>query len=242
MFNSLNITNYNNVNGLTYIKGMIGISIILTIFGQTYIALVNLPMREYGIWDFHEIISDFLYIIIFIGYRYSPRLLFSCSGYTLVYKYLCYIEQEQGYYFLKFVFLQSYKYILLFIVLIIFRYSMYYINIMLRQEKRPVWEVFKYFIDKEDNFFRRLFTFLFQIRENGKEMKQNLILYFYIPINEIFFFLFGTILISLGYKYKLRIDLIILILFFLIYAGKIIIYLFYWYPKYNYLTTIDYYL
>ena len=242
LFNSLNITNYNNVNGLTYIKGMIGISIILTIFGQTYIALVNLPMREYGIWDFHEIISHFLYIIIFIGYRYSPRLLFSCSGYTLVYKYLCYIEQEQGYYFLKFVFLQSYKYILLFIVLIIFRYSMYYINIMLRQEKRPVWEVFKYFIDKEDNFFRRLFTFLFQIRENGKEMKQNLILYFYIPINEIFFFLFGTILISLGYKYKLRIDLIILILFFLIYAGKIIIYLFYWYPKLNYLTTIDYYL
>ena len=32
----------NNVNGLTYIKGLLGISMILYIFGQTFIALFNL--------------------------------------------------------------------------------------------------------------------------------------------------------------------------------------------------------
>ena len=62
------------------------------------------------------------------------------------------------------------------------------------------------------------------------------------PINEIFFFIVGTILISLGYKFKLRIDLIILALIVIIYATKIIFHLIYWYPKRNYLTTIDYYL
>jgi hypothetical protein len=116
LFNfSLNNTNYNSVNGLTYIKGLIGISIILTIFGQTFVALINLPMKEYGIWDYYQIIGNPLYTIIFIGYRYSPRILFSCSGYSLIYKYLCYIEQEQGLYFLKFLFIQSYKYILLYL-------------------------------------------------------------------------------------------------------------------------------
>ena len=48
LFNfSLNNTNFNNFNGMTYIKGLIGISVILTIGGQTYIALVNLPTRVY---------------------------------------------------------------------------------------------------------------------------------------------------------------------------------------------------
>ena len=243
LFNfSLNNTNYNSVNGLTYIKGLIGISIILTIFGQTFVALINLPMKEYGIWDYYQIIGNPLYTIIFIGYRYSPRILFSCSGYSLIYKYLCYIEQEQGLYFLKFLFIQSYKYILLFIVLIFFRYSIYFINIILRQTKRPIWEIFKYYIDKEDTFFIRLFSFLFNIKEDGNEMKQALIGYFYIPINEIFFFLVGTILISFGYRFKLRIDIIILLLIVLIYASKIFFHLDYWYPKENYYTTIDYYL
>ena len=105
----LNNTNFNNINGITYIKGLIGLSIILTVFGLTFIILINLPMKEYGSWHFHYSLLNYLYSIIFIGYRYSPRVLFSCSGYTLIYKYLCFIKQEQGLYFFKFIFLQSYK-------------------------------------------------------------------------------------------------------------------------------------
>ena len=108
-------TNINNINGLTYIKGLIGLSIILTVFGLTFTILINLPMKEYVSWHFYSSIGNFLYAIIFIGYRYSPRVLFSCSGYTLIYKYLCFIKQEEGLYFFKFIFLQSYKYILLFL-------------------------------------------------------------------------------------------------------------------------------
>ena len=112
----------------------------------------------------------------------------------------------------------------------------------MKQEKRPGWETFKYFMDKEENLFAKFFSLLFIPDDKPKEMRQYLIEFFYIPINEVFFFLVGTILISFGYKYKLRIDLIILILIFIIYVSKIAFYFIYWYPKENYLSTIDYYL
>ena len=242
LFNfSLNNSNYNNVKGITYIKGLIGISIIFTIFGQTFMALANLPTKEYGIWDYYRIHIKPIFVLFLIGYRYSPRVLFSCSGYTLVYKYLCYIEQEQGLYFLKFVFLQFYKYIFLSLMIGIFRYSLYYINILIRQTKRPIWEIFKFYLSRENNFFFRYSTFLFSLGKDVDEIRQNLIIYFYIPLNEIAFFFIGTILISFGYRFKLRIDIIILVLIFILFIPKIIMFLALWY-KQGYLTTIDYYL
>ena len=240
LFNfSENFTNYNNFKGMTYIKGTIGIFLILTIFGHTFIALLNLPSKGYGIWDYNWVMSNPLYFILFIGYRYSPRILFSCSGYILIYKYLCYIEQEPRLYFLKFVFLQSYRYILLIFFIIIIRYPLYYIVFLMRQTKRPTWEVFKYFIDKEKNYLIRFFTFLLYLNEDDSSMKQKLIFYYYIPINEVIFFIFGTALISLGYKFKLRIDIIIFVLILLLYLLKVLLYIIIQDKVY---TTNDYYL
>lgn len=56
MFNfDLNNTNFNNINGITYIKGLIGLSIILTLFGLTFYVLINLPFKDYGSWHFLEL-------------------------------------------------------------------------------------------------------------------------------------------------------------------------------------------
>ena len=243
LFNfSLNITNYNNFKGLTYIKGIVGISIILTVFGQTFITLLNLPSKGYGIWDYYLMMSSPFYFILFLGYRYCPRILFSCTGYILIYKYLFYIEEKQGLYFLKFVFLQSYKYILLIFFVIIIRYPLYYIVFLMRQSKRPTWEIFKHFIDKEGNFFKHFFTFLIYPKESDNSIKQNLIFYYYIPINEVLFFILGTGLISLGYKFKLRIDIFIFVLILLIYVLKIILYIVYKNENIKAYSTTDYYL
>ena len=246
LFNfNLNNTNFNNVNGITYIKGLMGISIILTVFGLTYIILVNIPMKEYGSWHFHKSIKSWIYFLVFIGYRYSPRVLFSCSGYTLIYKYLCYIEQEQGLYFLKFVFLQSYKYILLYLVLLLFRFSIHKIIYFIHQLKRPSWMLFEHYLEQEKNFLIRSFTLLFNL--NGDDIgndktRQNLIFNFYIPINEVFFFIVGTMLISLGYKYKLRLDFIILGIIFIFFIIKVILYSVHFYKEEKMYTTTDYYL
>jgi hypothetical protein len=60
---------------------------------------------------------------------------------------------------------------------------MYYIVILVRQEKRPIWNIFKYFIENEKNFFGSFFSFLLYTDEDINTFKQNLIAYFYIPIN-----------------------------------------------------------
>ena len=241
LFNfSLNNTNYNNINGITYIKGLIGISIILTIYGYTFMAIANFPIKVYGLWEFYKIMQSFFYPPLFFGYKYCPRILFSCSGYTLIYKFLCYIEQEENFSLIKFIFLQSYKYILLIIVLVSFKHMIYYVVILFTQEKRPVWKIFKYYLDDEEDFFKRFFSFLFEKSDDDNGIKQHLITYFYMPINEVFFFIFGTLLIFFGYKYRLRTDLIILILILIIYFSRIIIYYIFMAPISGYLTTIDY--
>jgi len=246
LFNfNLNNTNFNNVNGITYIKGLMGLSIILTIFGLTFTILINIPMKEYGSWHFHKSIKSIFFFFVFIGYRYSPRILFSCSGYTLVYKYLCYIEQEQSLYFLKFVFLQSYKYILLYLVIILFRYTVYEIVYFFHQLKRPAWVLFEHYLKNEKNFLLRAFTLLFNFEGADKgydKTRQNLIYNFYIPINEIFFFIVGTILISFSYKYRLRLDFIIICTISFFFISKVIIYGAYFFKHDQMYTTTDYYM
>ena len=238
LFNfNLNNTNFNNINGITYIKGLIGISIIFNVFGLTFTVLMNLQMKDYGIWHFYRTNHSLLFVFLYIGYRYSPRVLLSCSGYTLVYKYLCFIEQEKGLYFLKFFFLQSYKYILLYFLLIIFRYSNLRIMFLFRSVKRPAWALFEYFLEREDFLFSA-FSLLFNFSNDNDNSTQNLIYNFYIPINEIFLFILGTILISLGYKFKLRIDIIIIIFILFFFIFKIISYL--TFKGSGYITT-DYY-
>ena len=83
---------------------------------------------------------------------------------------------------------------------------------MITYTNRPVWAIFKYFIETEKNFIWRFLTFLIYFEEKDNSIRQNLIFYFYIPINEVFFFIIGTALISLGYRFKFRIDIIILVL------------------------------
>ena len=67
-------------------------------------------------------------------------------------------------------------------------------------------------------------SLLVYFKEEEEKLRQNLIFYFYIPINEVLFFIIGTALISLGYKFKLRIDIFIFILMFLVYVLKIILF------------------
>ena len=241
LFNfSLNNTNYNNINGITYIKGLIGFAIILTIFGQTFIAIINLPAKVFVLYEFYGIMKSFFYPLLLFGYKYCPRILFSCSGYTLIYKFLCYIEQEESFCLPKFIFLQSYKYILLILVLVFFKYILYYPVILFQQGKRPIFEIFHYYLRDETDFFQRFFSFLFLHEDDVNGIKQHFIIYFYIPINEIFFFIFGTLLIFFGYKFKLRLDLIILILILICYCVRIIVFLLFLSPVEELLTTINY--
>ena len=229
LFNfDLPTTDYNNLHGITYIKGILGMSMIFYIIGQTFLVLNNCPSKVFKPFQFYNLINNYLYIFIFIGLRYSPRIIFSCSGYTLAYKYLCFIDQRDEIYFFKFLFSHSYKYIMLILIALFMRYSLYYIDMIIWRRRRPMLELFRYILSNSDiNYIEHLFTFLINyIPDEEFENRQNIIQYFYVPLNEIIFFIFGIILIALGYKYKLRIDFLIIFLTLFLYIGKILLFRF----------------
>ena len=234
-------TNFNNLDGITYIKGILGASMILYILGQVFLIMFNLPSKVIFQKSFFDAINSLTYKVIFFGLRYSPRILFSCSGFIFIYKFLCYIEQQQRFYFIKFIFLQSYKYILLIFVILFMHYSLYHIDAIINYEKKPIMEMYNNILIQSEDF-KKLFSFLlFNTENNNFKNRQNLIQYFYLPINEVFLFIFGTALVSLGYKFKLRIDYIIVILILFLYLGKILISFYYIYNK-DYYSTLYFYL
>ena len=245
LFNfNLNNRNINNINGLGYTKGLMGLSIILTVLGYTFFSLFNLPMKYYGIWSFNDSISFILYFPFFFGIRYSPRIIFSCSGYTLAYKYLSFISQEPEYFFLKFNLLESYKYIILILIISFVKYSLYHLDILVYHNS-PTWEIFKEKVIKLSESklktFLKFLTFkINNIKIDHERLSQDIFDYYWIALNEIFFFIFGTVLITLGYKFKLRIDYFIIFLVLFLYIGKIVYYYIYYHKKEEIYTTLYY--
>ena len=241
LFNfTLNQTNFNDFNGITYIKGILGISMILNIFGLTFLVVANLLTKILGSYQFYDSIYNLVYIFAFIALRYSPRIIFSCSGYTLIYKFLNFIEHDSNFSFFKFLILQSYKFILLILAVIYLRFCLYYIDVFFLKIKNPISEAFnKELNDYNEGFFYNLISFLFYDIKDENEIFANesaFILYLYIPINEIILFIIGIALISFGYKFKLRFDIIIIIFFLLIYLFKLIIFIVHLYKKEIYST------
>ena len=85
---------YTNDTGMTYIKGIRGIAIIFSIFGFLFFTLFNNPISIYHEETFINMLRNVVFIIFFIGIRYAPRLLFSCSGFSLYYKLICFLDEK----------------------------------------------------------------------------------------------------------------------------------------------------
>ena len=235
--------NINNMRGLSYIMGLMGSSLILLTLGFVFLVFMNIPMKSFGLTDFYGLIFNPFYSFIFIGLRYSPRVFFSCSGYILIYKYLSFLDKEEKNYFLKFFFPQIYKYFYFIIILMFERYSLYHLKKDLLYTG-PTWEIFNKKILKRpfetSKFLKEVFVPKSLFIDNNKK-EENLIVYFWIPINEFAFFIIGTTIISFGYKYKLRIDYFIIFLIIALYIVKIIFYCI-WNAKEEIYTTLYYYL
>ena len=242
---------YNNI-GMNYINFLISVSIILTIFGQLYLILFNVPINDFGEYQFYELYHNILYIFPLVGLRYSPRVLFSCSGYTLSFKYLSYIDHNKHLYYLKFVFHQLYKFLILILFMLYLRNSLYYIMCLFFGIK-PMWKLFYFEVllkpKKIGDFIVKLLNLniskVFKANSKNKEYNlkysQDLFDYYWISFNEIFFFMVGIILLTLGYKFKIRIDIGIIILTLIIFILKIVLYIIFM-NKIELYTTLYYYL
>ena len=236
LFNfSKNSTKYNNDSGLNYIRGLIGISILFVLVGFTFIVIYNSPTKVSAPGQLDNFFDeDWLFnILIIIGIRYSPRIIISCSGYLLAFKYVSFLDKN----FikntepilkssLKFISYQIHKYFLLIMVLFAERYSIYHLYNIFKSES-PMFSYFNKYILQKPNISRFLLSFtligsFIHYEDEQCRNGQHLLLYFWLPFNEIIFFLLGILLISFGFKYKWRIDIIILILTPIIYIAKIV--------------------
>ena len=136
LFNfSLTSTKFNNDSGISNVRGINGISIFFMIIGWSFVALYNSPVKIYSpshIKNFLEGESIFS-VFVMIGVRYAPRIIISCSGYILTYKYISFLERnvtnntQVFSVCLKFFIYKTYKYILLILLLLFERYSLYQI-------------------------------------------------------------------------------------------------------------------
>ena len=238
-------TDFNNFNGLFYIRGLIGISMIFIIFGFTFFALINSPVKIYGEVYFFEIITNPFFILFFIGLRYSPRVLFSCSGYFLFHKIIGFFEDNEKNIktFFIFIFYQFHKYFMLILISFFCRFSLFKIIYLIIQ-KNPMWRYFNKMLLTQPSILKFFLSFSglynFITLNNNKRDEQNILDYFWMIYNEIFFFIFGSILIFIGIKYKKRIDIFIII-FFLINVILKIVFSYYHHNIFNLNKTHVYY-
>ena len=161
LFNfKLNSTNINNDSGLSYIRGLKGSSLFFLILGLTFLTFMNSLSKIFSKTLFFEFLDNkIFYSLFFIGLRYSPRIIFSCSGYTLTYKYLCYINKSfNRTSIFKFILYQFHKYLMLITVFLYERFSLYeFFNI-----DTPIWKyLYLYILTKPEGAKISLFIFKF---------------------------------------------------------------------------------
>ena len=227
LFNfSLNSTNINNDSGLSYIRGLKASSLFLLISGLTYFTFMNSLSKIFSKTLFIEFLNNKLfYSIFFMGLRYSPRIIFSCSGYSLAYKYLCYINKNFNIlYIFKFIFYQAHKYLILIAFFLFERYTLH----QLYPIDTPMWKYFEKEIISKPNgsqivlFLLSLWSFFSTEERKNDRYLQTLMDYFWMPYNEISFFIIGVAIISIGYKFKLRIDYFLVITIIVLFVAKLL--------------------
>lgn len=95
LFEIDNVSNMNNDSGLTYIKGLRAIAIIFLIPGNVFLILFNSPVVIRPGNSIFNLIANVFYFPFYMGLRFAPRILLSCSGYTLMYKYINFLDEAE---------------------------------------------------------------------------------------------------------------------------------------------------
>ena len=231
LFNKDKEQDINNDNGISYIKGMKGLSMIFYTFGTLYINLYNSPISMKNRVNFYQNLKNIYSWIFYFGIKYAPRILLSCSGYSLFYKFISYLdektqeEREESnkkhknftyytnvkmlYYFIG---QQIHKYIIFLLVTNFFIFSIYTFNLIFI-DINPMWVYFDYTMINNIGLSEIILNF-FGIRTYffPKTTNDNILNHFWLLYNEIIFFIITSILIYLAYKYNFNLNRFILIL------------------------------
>ena len=81
-----------NDSGLSFINGIKAISMIFFLFGAVYNALYSSFLVEKEETVFFHHLKNFFFSIFFVGIKYAPKLLLCCSGFSLFFKFICFLD------------------------------------------------------------------------------------------------------------------------------------------------------
>lgn len=75
-------------------NGIKGISMITLLFGFVYLDLYNAPVTKVNGDNFYMNMSSPEFCIFYFGLKYAPKLLLCSSGFSLFYKYICFLDSK----------------------------------------------------------------------------------------------------------------------------------------------------
>ena len=81
-----------NDGGLSYVNGIKGISMIFFLFGSVYSALYSSLVTEQSGQEFYSHLNNAVFSIYYIGIKFAPKLLLSTSGFSLFFKFICFLD------------------------------------------------------------------------------------------------------------------------------------------------------
>ena len=81
-----------NDGGLSFINGIKGISMIFFLFGSVYSVLYSSELTEQSSETFYWQLNNIIFSIFYIGIKYAPKLLLCTSGFSLFFKFLCFLD------------------------------------------------------------------------------------------------------------------------------------------------------
>ena len=82
-----------NDTGLSFIKGMRGINMIMILITTTFFYIFHLPTKIYNSNSFKDILTGYSIIAIYYGHKFGIKILYGISGFELIYKMINYLDQ-----------------------------------------------------------------------------------------------------------------------------------------------------
>jgi hypothetical protein len=81
-----------NESGINILRGIQGFSIIFMIIGNIYLYLLLSPLKIYSVFQHKLLVTSTFLGVLQVGMRYAPRMLLACSGFSLSFKLLSYLD------------------------------------------------------------------------------------------------------------------------------------------------------
>ena len=249
VFNSNSSILYND-SGLTFLRGLRGLFMILSLIGLVFSILLDSPLKIYNKKQLNELFLSASMTFFLFCHRTCPLILLSITGFSFTYKFICFLEKRKKNinisdsvnslnsikdkikckHFFTFIFRFSYKFVIYLLIDLIKKFSMMLIIAFFYPGPMIIY-LQKYIIGEIKNgndvfhYLLRIFLFnyLYNFYTTSEEdsLSEGMDTLWYVR-NEIVYISIFSIIFFILYRKSIRIDLFLIIIMIFFIIAKII--------------------